>query len=76
MIYKSDFVRGTMGEKGLLFLITFGSLAITTLDIILYESEVTYGKVGFNGCLGRSHEFQVRSLLIFFINSDKMEDLV
>ena len=64
MIYKSDFVHGRIGEKCLLFLITFGSLAITTVDIFLFESEVTYGKVGYNGCLGRSHEFQVRSLLL------------
>jgi hypothetical protein len=27
--------------------------------MLIYDSEETYGKVAYNGCLGKSHEFQV-----------------
>ena len=62
MIYRSKLVHETIGEKFLLYIITLASIAIASFDIFIFESEVTNGLVGYNGCLGRSHEFQVRVL--------------
>lgn len=60
MILNSNLIHYYIGEKKLLLLILFGSLSITTIDLLIYESEQTYGIVAYNGCMGVSHEFQVR----------------
>ena len=65
MIHKANFVRYYLGENCLLLLITLGSLAITAFNLAIFESEEAYGKVGYNACFGRSHEFQV----MFYIRS-------
>jgi hypothetical protein len=62
VISKAEFLKHNFSEKHLLAVIALGSVSITAIDMYIYESGYTFGRVAYNGCLGRSHEFQVRKL--------------
>ena len=59
IITKSEFVRYQLGETTLMIILSIGSVTLTSIDSVIYQSGNSYGRVAFNGCLGRSHEFQV-----------------